>query len=741
MRKLCVFAGGFSAAVFAVIYGVEPFLLLLPLLGLLKREDRRLRLALLCAGLALGLAWPGGYTAIIEAPWRDMVGGVARLSATVVDEPWETVLGGAATVRVAPEGGQAFRAVLYAGPEAMELLPGDQVSFTAECERANDISDRAEGIFLLCYAQGELDAFRPERVPPSCYPAVWARALKDAVRGAFPADTAGLIQALITGDKSGLSDAQYASLKRTGLAHAVAVSGMHVAFLTGIAVQLFGARKRRTAAIAIPVLIVFALAAGATPSVVRAVIMQVLLLLAPLLGRESDPPTSLSAALLLLLLQNPYAAAGVGLQFSFAAVAGILAFSGRMNAWVLERLGHGGAKGIPARAGRAAARFAAAGICTTLGAAAFTTPLAAYYFDSVSLVAPLANLLCLWAVSLCFSVGLLSAVLALVSPALGAAAAHLATPAARYFLWMTDKLAGVPFAAVTASGVYYRAWLLLAYGVVLLFLVMKGRRPVVPVCACVSALGLAMLLTRLSVTLGPLTVTVLNVGQGQSVVLRAGERTALVDCGGNGRNAGDLAADYLGDFGRNRVDLLVLTHFHADHANGVLELLERVDVDVLAVPDREQEDPLGAEILALAREKGTQVVCVDDDLPLKLGPALLTLYAPLGAGEANEAGLSVLCETEGFSALFTGDMDETVEARLVKYGSLPDVDLFIAGHHGSATSSSALLLEAVRPEVAVVSSGENTYGHPKPETLLRLRDAGADIYRTDLQGNVTITVR
>ena len=142
-----------------------------------------------------------------------------------------------------------------------------------------------------------------------------------------------------------------------------------------------------------------------------------------------------------------------------------------------------------------------------------------------------------------------------------------------------------------------------------------------------------------------------------------------------------------------------------------------------------------------AEAEDIPALMVWDDVMLEFGDAVLTLYGPLGSGDTNEEGLSLLCETENFSALITGDMDQVVEGRLVKYGHLPDIDVLLVGHHGSKYAASDLLLETVTPETAVVSCGYNTYGHPAPETLLRLSGAGCDIYRTDLQGNVTITVR
>ena len=732
MRKLLLLAAAFAGTLLAARVGLWPLALLAVPLSLLKREGRRLRAAWVCAGLALGLLWPRAYDACFRAPARALEGRTVPLSATVEDWPWATGLGAGLTVRVHPDSGPSFRARLYAGSDALDLAPGDDLAVTAECrppdrlrgEETDSLTSR--GIFLVAYAQGGLASRRPDSVPLRYWPAHWSRALKDALRAHLPQDASGLGLALVTGDKTGLTQTQLVALRRAGLSHTVAVSGLHIGFLAGFVTLLLGRRRRRAAAVALPVLIAFALAVGLGPSVVRAVVMQAFLMLGPLLGRETDPPTSLSAALLLLLLANPYAVGSVSLQLSFAAVAGILALSGRVQTWLLDRVK------TRRKPLLAAARFVAATLAVTLGALAFTTPLSALYFGGVSLAAPLSNLLCLPAVAAAFVLCLLSAALGPLGP--------LAGLLCRYVLGVAAGLSALPFASLPMTGPYYPAALAFIYLLALLFALRKDRRPAVLALCCAASLCAAVVLTRLDYALGPMTLTVLDVGQGQSVVLRLGDRTALVDCGGNAAtNAGDAAADYLGGFGVDRLDALVLTHFHDDHANGVPELLERLSVARLYAPP-DDGSPLYGEIVDLAREKGVQVVTVAGDTYVPLGPALLTLYAPLGAGEANEAGLSVLCRAETFAALFTGDMDQTVEQRLVKYGCLPHVQLLAAGHHGAKSSTSQALLDAVTPELVVVSSGYNSYGHPNPDTLRRIAGVDADIYRTDLQGNITITV-
>ena len=244
-----------------------------------------------------------------------------------------------------------------------------------------------------------------------------------------------------------------------------------------------------------------------------------------------------------------------------------------------------------------------ASLSTTLGAIVFTTPLTAVYFHSVSLIAPLANLLTLWAFSLAFLGGLAVSLAGLALPALAGVLAWPVSLAVWFVQNVTGALARLPFAAVSTQSAYLKLWLVFMYALLLLYLLGRGRkRPLVPVGLGAAGLCAALVLHAASYTAGRLTVSVLDVGQGLSVALTSRGRAALVDCGGTGTaDAGDTAADYFQDLGLRRIDLVVLTHYHEDHAGGVPELLNRLDVGLLILPDVEEDDPLRAEITALAR--------------------------------------------------------------------------------------------------------------------------------------------
>ena len=752
MRKLAWFAGAYGGAVFLALY-LLPEKLLLPagivcalagLGGLLLEGDRRLRLLLLGLGLSAGLLWTGGYTALFHTPARLLAGTQQTAAVQVADWPEEGSRW--VEVRLRGENGGWLKALLWLERMPEDLRPGDELRVTASFELADSMfgadSDYyySKGVTLWAYARGEVEVCRPDRVPARYWPAYAAQAVRESALRCFPERVGALVAALVTGDTSGLDGSFYSALRRTGTAHVVAVSGLHVSFLSGFLTVLLGRRRRLSAGVGIALMFFFAAAAGNTPSVLRAAFMQSMLLLAPLLDREDDRATSLCTILMLLLIQNPYAAASVSLQLSFAAVAGIYLFSGplcrRWQRWLPHR-----PKGFWPRLGCLAFRFVTASLAVTLGAIAFTTPLTAYYFHTVSLIAPLANLLTLWAVSDLFLGGLVTAVIGLLLPGLGTLLGLVVSLAGKYLLWMVPALASFPFAAVSAQSFYIKAWLGLVYALLLACLLLgRGRkRLLLPTALGAAGLCWALLLHGAAWSGGELTVSVLDVGQGLSTALYSQGASALVDCGGSGRsNPGDTAADYFQSLGLTGIDVVVLTHFHEDHANGVERLLERMEVGLLVLPDVEPEDPLRQAILALAAEKGVETLLLTEGAEVRLGGGQLTIYPPLGGGEANEEGLSVLCTAGDFDALITGDMDEVIEGRLLKYGNLPPVELLVVGHHGSKYAASEALLLAVRPELAVISVGENSYGHPAAETLERLAAAGCDIYRTDWSGTVTI---
>lgn len=752
MRKLAWFASAFGAAALLCCYAVP--LHWLVGLGLccalggslvwLALRERGRRFVLLLAGLAAGFLWFRGWTDLRLGPVESLAGTTALIQATVTDWPTPTDYGQRVEVTVS-----GVPALLYTQGEVGELRPGDEVAATAALKRADIRREEqttvftSRGYFLLAYAKGELElVHHPASTPVLLLPKIWARALKERVLTLFPPDASGLVTAVLLGDKSFLTQEQSTALSRAGLAHITAVSGLHVGFLAQLLMLLSRKRRRLTAGLAIPALILFALVTGGSPGAVRAAIMQIVLLLAPLLRRENDGPTSLSFALFLLLLWDPYTAASISLQLSFAAVAGILLFSPPVMKKLKPLYTQFHRTGWQRLAG-GACRYLCGIFAASLGAVVFTAPLSAVYFGSVSLTGVLAGLLALWAVLVIFVSGLLAALAGMLFPTLGAVLGLPALLSARWVLWTANALNSLGLAALPMDFPYFRLWLGAVYVLLGVWLLQKQKpSPLLPLCGGAVLLFAAIGLTRADYAGHSLTVTALDVGQGAATAFLCDGGAVLVDCGGNGlQNAGDTAADWFQTLGVSKLDLLVLTHFDADHFNGVEELFARMDIGAVAIPLLE-EDPSGrrADLCAWAAAEGSGVTAVSELSQAEVGNALFTLYPPLAKGSSNESGVSVLCTLEDFDVLITGDADASIEAMLVKYFELPDVELLMAGHHGSKHSTSAEFLAAAAPDMAVISCGENSYGHPDPDVLARLDASGAAVLRTDTQGTVTVTV-
>jgi len=222
-----------------------------------------------------------------------------------------------------------------------------------------------------------------------------------------------------------------------------------------------------------------------------------------------------------------------------------------------------------------------------------------------------------------------------------------------------------------------------------------------------------------------------------SVVITSEEHTMVVDCGSNSiSNAGEITHEFIMNLGRSSIDILALTHFHDDHVNGVELLLSRISVSMLIIPDPEGSF-LADDIIELARKRGTDIMYVTETLSVSLGDSEVFVYPPLGEGDENERGISILLHGD-ITALITGDMNSSSERSLLRFASLPKLDLLVVGHHGSKNSTSLELLDSLLPDIAIIPVGRNSFGHPTTQTLDRLDQFDVDIYRTDESGHVTV---
>ena len=278
-------------------------------------------------------------------------------------------------------------------------------------------------------------------------------------------------------------------------------------------------------------------------------------------------------------------------------------------------------------------------------------------------------------------------------------------------------------------------WLIGVYVMLAIFLFEKKKKPKLLIASVLLTLFLSQFFAWAEPRQDALRVTVLDVGQGQSVLLQSEGKTFLVDCGGDyAEDAADIAAETLLSQGVSRLDGLIVTHFDKDHVGGVEYLLKRICTDKLILPDVDDEEGIGA---ALSHITDGEVQYVKEDLLYAFGEAQITVIAPFSRESSNENSICVLFQRENCDILITGDRAELGETILLQKHELPELELLIAGHHGSAYSTGEKLLSATTPETVIISVGEgNRYGHPSEKLLSRLEKYGCKVYRTDQSGTI-----
>ena len=654
------------------------------------------------------------------------VGEVRRLPAGGVSPGPRVLVTG--TVEAVSRGGRDTPldapVVLFAPADGWTgLLPGELVRVDAGVGPADDAFETA-----VLSVRGP-----PARVgdPPALQrAAAHVRAGLVGASAGLPDGPRGLLPGLVVGDTSGLDPVLEAHFRAAGLTHLVAVSGTNCAIVVAAGVLLV--RRLRagpvlTAATGVVLLLAFVVVAGPSPSVVRAAVMAAVGLGALAAGRPTAVVPALSAAVLAGLVWRPQLATDTGFTMSVFATAAIVLAAPALA----ERLRH---HRVPVGLAEA--------VAVAVVAHLVTAPVAAALSGSVSVVAVPANIAAEPVVAVTTVLGFLAAVLAAVHPALGVGPAWLAGWPCRWLVavadafgtapgatapWMSGAVGGLALAAVLGVGAVLWRWRRTRRWVLLAVLVAAVVQ--VPVRAVVT-------------TFPPpgWWFVACDVGQGDGLVLRAGDGTAVVVDTGPDPVAAD---DCLRTLGVDHVALLLLTHMDLDHVGGVAGVVRGRAVD-LAVTSPHPETPARtAAVRAALGPRGVTLRAAPVGSSWRIGSVTLEFLAPradeLAADcDPNDCSVVTRATVDGHRVLLTADESEAAQDRLLASGIDLSADVLKVPHHGSRFTDPAFLA-AAHARLAVVSVGaENRYGHPAPATMQALARLGVPVARTDLDGAVAV---
>lgn len=659
-------------------------------------------------------------------------------------------------------------------PRGIKVVSGDRLRITTELELPEDFDGFAYREYLA--RQGVCAIGRPRtadvvgRMSGPATVAAGARAvLLRGLNRVVPEPEAALGAGILLGVRASIAPEIGEAFTRAGLTHVIAISGWNIAIVVAVIAALARPLARRpggrwtTASIAVLGVAGYIVLVGASPSVVRAGLMAACMLVARLGGSRAHAASALELAALLMLVIAPAVLWDVGFQLSLLATAGLIWF------------------GAPVE--RRLARWPASvrePVALTLAAQLTTLPVILVNFERLSLVAPIANVLVVPFVPLAMlfsAIASLSGVIDGVAhlPVLGDALTWFAGGAAwlvlHVMIWLGSAVASLPLAAIDISvpppvAVAWLPMLGLASWALRSppteqaddtsatndrdsAVAALARRVIRPIPIAGAILATLVTITVAERPDGGLHVTVLDIGQGDAILIEAPSgATALIDGGPDP----DLTLRRLGaslPLAGRAVDLLVLSHPHHDHITGLVDVLERFRVGAVLHAGIAFENPTYGRLLSDASlahvpvglARTGQVLTLDAATSIEIiYPTAADAVAPLPEGDINNGSIVMLLRHGGFTALLTGDAKAVIEATLLSRGLLPAIDLLKVGHHGSAYSSTPALLDQVRPSVAVISAGlGNPYGHPAAETLERLATRPEiAVYRTDLDGNVEI---
>ena len=561
-----------------------------------------------------------------------------------------------------------------------------------------------------------------------------------------------VLRGLLLGTGRELPDELTEAFRRAGTVHVLAVSGLHVGFIVLIVhavLRSLRVPRKLSRLLVLPALVGFVLIVGPRPSVVRASTMAAFLIAAPLLERRPNPLNALGAAGLALLLVRPGSLFDLGFRLSFSAVAGILLLHRPLE----------NALSVPLRAlGHWAVRFAAP-IALSLSAQTGVATILVGVFGEASVVSPAANLAVVPLAGLSVAAGIAMLACEPLGSWPASAFAAVAWSSIQLLVWITERLGDCPWATVRVASRFWPAVLCATTGLTLRVTAtsVRARRVGAGVMLASAVVAATLFLT------GPgrsyARIVFFDVGQGDSILLELPRRQyALIDAGPGPtsaeqvgmrgvRDAGaDVVLRHLRREGIARLAFLVVTHAHADHYGGATSVLLGVRVDTLILPVGRTADPRLANLIVVARRRGTGIREVSWGETLRVGNVLLTVLwpDPTVTAEWSENNCSVVLwgSVSGHGLMLTGDIEGRAENRLSTMPRLLPAGLLKVSHHGSRTSSTEGFIRGVSPGLAVVQVGErNRYGHPCPETLDRLEAAGAAVMRTDVDGAVVVTFR
>lgn len=549
-------------------------------------------------------------------------------------------------------------------------------------------------------------------------------------------NNANIIKSILLGDDSFLDEENISNFRKLGLAHILAVSGLHIGIIFGFLIFIFDLLKlhrRISMIIAVLIIWIYSGVIGFPPSVLRASLMFSLLCIGRIIYKRNDPINTLSFAGFIMLTVNPMGIYSVSFQLSFIATFTILFFLSRV-----EKL-------LKIKNKRLKSSLA-----IILTAQIGVLPISVYYFNEVQVLSILANLIVAPILTIGIIIGFLIIIASLLSFKIGIFLGFFANN----ILDLSDKIIEL-LSKMSSLNIYLSSpsimEIFLYYLVIFLLLniidIKKfGKR--IQNCIYINffisiALGIILYINQEEVKL-----EFIDVGQGDACLVRFKDKNLLIDTGGNIFGDFDLGENillpYLRKTGVKTIDGVFLSHFHADHVKGILPLFGEINLKNIFIGYENQENELYNDIAKASKYHKVPINIIQEGDRLKLDKVnfIRVLHPSKESNHDNENDMSLVFILSIYNReiLFTGDIEERSEDYIISNNENRDIDIMKVPHHGSKTSSKEELIKKFNPKVAIIQLGKNNFGHPNEDILNRYLKNKTHIFRNDISGLISVDI-
>lgn len=590
--------------------------------------------------------------------------------------------------------------------------------------------------------------------------------LKRKVEILLPENSASLLKGILLGDCTDISSEVKENFKECNLSHMLAVSGAHLSYLIiGINLilskKIFG--KRASKIITIFIIIIFMNITNMSPSIERAGISSIICIIASLIHRKPDAINAVAVAVLCTVIKNPFSILNIGMQLSYAGTLSLLMFANGREKNNSREIIENSEKGKNIK------KYLVESIKVTLCANILIMPLTIYKFNTISLNFILANLVAGPLLGLSLILGLIMLVTSFISLNIAKFISFILNIILIILMKSTKLISQIPYSNITVITPYLISIVIIYTITFLGYCIAKSpelrKRLKVNKKLIIKTIAIALSITIISVaTLNlleekKLKLYFVDVGQGDCTYLKTPSgKNILIDGGGNSDKekydvGKKVLLPYLLDRRVKKLDYIIVSHFDADHAQGLEAVIQNIKVKNIIVCKQASDSALYKEIIKLCKKKNVNIITVKRGQTIKidkyvhfeiLHPGNIMLDDGKGGLNANAIVAKMYCtiKNKTTTIMFTGDIEEKAEEELVKiYGDKLKADILKVAHHGSKTSSIAEFLKCVSPKIALIGVGkDNTFGHPNSGVLSRLENINAKIYRTDKLGEIKVTI-